>query len=136
VGRATRAWGDDFALAAGACEDQRTHVVEAVARDAAGAELARSVALLEARGAGAIAVRPRGGSTWETLIERASPGTAAIEVEVDGFLLTDAVSGQTRSARLAVRHTFSRLGERTFLVRSFDAEGAALGERSVRFELR
>ncbi|WP_053236536.1 M15 family metallopeptidase [Sandaracinus amylolyticus] len=136
IGTAIRAWGADFAMVAGTCEDHETHVVEAIARDAASAELARAVGLLEASGGTAIAIRPRGASTYEITLERAASEVAALEVEVDGFVLTDEVSGATRSERLAVRYTFTTLGARTFVLRSLDASGGVLAERTLTFELR
>jgi hypothetical protein len=123
-------------MTAGRCSDGEDHLVEAIARDASGAELVRAVGMLEASGGTAVAIRPRAPSTYEVALERAAPEVAAIEVVVDGFLLTDAVSGTTRATRLAVQHTYSTLGLRSFVVRSLDAAGAPIDERTHTFELR
>ena len=136
VGTASRTWGSDFALVAGQCSDGRTHVLEAVARDASGTELVRGVALLQARTDTALFIRPRSPSTWEIGLERPAAGASALEVDVDGMAVTDATSGSVRSPRGAVLRTFSMLGLRHFTVRSLDAAGSVLETWEEDFELR
>lgn len=125
----------DFALEAGTCLAGGDHTIEAIARDAAGAEITRGVALLQATAGTAVYVRPRAPSTYEIGLERAAAAVVAIEVDADGTLLTDATTGATRSARGAVLSAFTLLGPRTFVVRLYDASGAVLDTRTVTLTL-
>jgi hypothetical protein len=136
LGTAPRGPGGGFALVAGTCALGGDHEIEAIARDAGGAEVSRGVGLLFATGAEAIGIRPRAEATWEIVLERPDVGVVAIEVEVDGTLLTDETSGAARSTRLAVRHAFSLLGARSFVVRTYDAAGTVVSTHETAFTLR
>jgi hypothetical protein len=61
---------------------------------------------------------------------------AAIEVRVDGYLITDAVNGQTRSTRLASRHTYNVLGQRVFEIKTYSANGTLRGTLRRTFTLQ
>lgn len=135
IGSAARSAAGTYALRAGTCADGLPHVIALVASNAGG-ETDRAVARLEAEAENAIFVQPRASSTFEVGLERPAADVAAIEVSVDGILLTDATTGTARSTRRAVLYTFSTLGMRSFEVRSFGADGALLETRSFTFELR
>lgn len=135
LGSSERGVSADFAFIAGTCALGGAHTIEAIAHDGAGAELTRGVARLEAVDGTAVYVRPRAEASYEIGLERAA-GVVAIEVEADGTLLTDDVGGTSHSSRLAVRHTFTLLGARAFVVRLYDAGGAVVDTRSFSFELR
>ena len=136
LGQVSAGPAGDFALAAGTCALGGDHTIEAIARDASGAEITRGVALLEALASTAVYVRPRAPSTYEIGLERPSAAVAAIEVDADGTPLTDTTTGVVRSTRNAVLHTFTLLGARTFVVRLYDATGTALETRTVALTLR
>jgi hypothetical protein len=95
--------------------------------DASGAEVARSVGLLDVTEGTGVFVRPLGDRTYEVGLERADSAVAAIEVKADGFLLTDSETGQTRSTRGYVRYRFSELGERNLAIDTLNAGGSYRG---------
>lgn len=134
IGTATRSPMGTYALLAGTCADGMQHRIELVA-SGAGGETDRAVALLEAEAESAVFVRPRAPSTYEIGLERPAADVAAIEVSVDGTLLTDATTGTTRSTRRAVLYAFSTLGMRSFDVRSYGADGGLLETRTFSFGL-
>ncbi|MFN7698318.1 MAG: hypothetical protein ACK5U8_10500, partial [Deltaproteobacteria bacterium] len=72
---------------------------------------------------------------YEIGLERAPAGVTAIEVRADGFLLTDEISGATRSSRLEVRSRCMRLGNRSFEITTYAASGAARGTLRRALEL-
>lgn len=117
---------DGFQLAVGACADGALHPIEAHAFDASGAEVAVRSALLMARPYNALYVRPTVDHAFEIGLERPTSDLVAIEVDVDTFALTDAVTGSTRSARLAIEHSFSELGARHVVLRGYDASSSVL----------
>jgi hypothetical protein len=130
LGRAGRGPMGTYVLDAGACLDGALHVLEV----AGGPDAA--VALLEAEAENAVYVRPRGGTTYEVGLERPAADVAAIEVSADGFPLTDAETGEVRSSRRAVLHTYSATGLRRFELRAYGASGALLETRTFDFTLR
>jgi len=84
----------------------------------------------------AVSIRQMGQGLYEISLERAPADVASIEVRADQYLLTDGVSGTSRSERLAVRSTFSQLGTRTFRVTTFNADGTERGTLTRSFTLR
>ncbi|GAB4216278.1 MAG: hypothetical protein OHK0013_42600 [Sandaracinaceae bacterium] len=133
VGQASRA--DGFALRVGGCADDRGHTLIATARDADGVPLASRSAYVEGRASDALFVQPREGATFEIGIERPDPSIVAIEVDVDGFALTDEVSGEVRSSRRAITRTFTTLGERNVVLRAYDDAGSVRVMREARVPL-
>jgi hypothetical protein len=111
--------------------DGNGHAIAATAFDAMSVEVASRSAYLEARASDAIAVRPRQGNEFEVSLERPSANVAAIEVDADTFPLTDSVSGDVRTTRLALRYAFTRLGTRNLRVRLYDADGGLVAMRDV-----
>jgi hypothetical protein len=109
---------------------------EARGFDAAGAQVALGVGLLDTVSGTAVFIRQTGDATYEIGLERAPSEVAAIEVDADAFPVTDATTGRTRSSRLAVRSRFHLLGERTFSIRTYGTDGALRGTLRRTFVLR
>jgi hypothetical protein len=95
--------------------------------DAAGAEVARAVGMLDVTEGTGVFVRPLGDRTYEIGLERADSAIGAIEVKADGFALTDAVSGAVRSPRMVVRYRFNEVGERNLAIDTLNAGGSYRG---------
>ena len=125
-----------FSLRAGICDDGHDHPISARALDASGTEVEHGVGLFQALSGAAVYIKPTDIATFEIGIERATTAMAAIEVDADGTPVTDATSLATHSTRLAVLHTYSTLGLRTFVVRIYDASGAVIDTRTVMLTLR
>jgi hypothetical protein len=83
----------------------------------------------------AVYIKQMGAALYEIGLERAPAGAASIEVRADGFLLTDSVSGKSRSTRMAVRSQFNQLGPRTFTIRTFNADGTLRGSLTRKLTL-
>jgi GH25 family lysozyme M1 (1,4-beta-N-acetylmuramidase) len=111
--------------------------VEARGTDADGHQVALAVGEIDSIAGTAVFIRQVADHQYEIGLERPPPEVAAIEVMVDGkWLLTDELSQTTRSARGAVRYTFSDLGARTFAISTFDAGGTLRGTLTRTFTLR
>lgn len=95
--------------------------------DAAGHAVARGIGLLDTVPGTGVFVRQVGQATYEVGLERAPTAVAAIEVDADGWPVSDDVTHTTRSARLAVLHTYSGLGARDFAIDTFGADGRLRG---------
>lgn len=100
---------------------------EVRAFDGAGTQRGRATGSIDSVDATAVFVRPAAAGTFEIGLERAPDAVAAIEVRADGYLLTDADTGRSRSTRRAVRSPFTTLGERNLEIRTFGADGALRG---------
>ncbi len=135
IGTVARATSGMFALRAGICDDGLDHAISARALDASGTEVDHGVGLFQARADLAVYVRPVDTASFEVGVEHAS-GIGAIEVDADGTPVTDDTSGSAHSTRLAVRHTYSTLGARSFAVRLYDASDALVETRTVMLTLR
>ncbi len=135
IGGATRAAGanfpDDYVFTVD--QDERHLVVTGF--DAAGAEVGRGVGLLDVTAGTGVYIKQLGARLYEIGLERAPAGVAAIEVRADGYLLSDATSGTTRSARGAVRSMFNQLGERSFAITTYAADGTVRGTLRRTFTL-
>lgn len=103
--------------------------------DAAGRLVARGIGLLDAIPGPAVYIRQLGDSLYQIGLERAPEAVATLSVSVDGIELTDAVSGERRSPRLAVRSAFLLLGERRFVLTGYDAAGTPIGRNERTFTL-
>ncbi len=108
---------------------------EATGLDAQGASVGRGIALFDAVDGAGVFIRQVAAQTYEIGLERAPSAVASIEVRADGFLLTDSVTGTSRSARRAVRSSFTLLGSRTFTVSTFNADGTSRGTLTRSFSL-
>lgn len=109
-------------------------VLEALGYDANGELVALSTGAIDTTTGAGVFVRPVGPRTWEIGMERTSSAVAAIEASADGYPLTDAITGEAKSDRLAIQATFSRLGVRELTVRALEADGSSRGTftRTVR----
>ena len=103
--------------------------------DADDQRVGHGVGLLDVTAGTGVYIKQMGRRLYEIGLERAPAGVAAIEVRADGYLLTDAVAGTTRSARGAVRSTFNQLGSRQFTITTFAADGAVRGTLRRTFTL-
>lgn len=137
IGSSTRTLGHNFPATYTFNYETVARVFEVKGYDANGAQVGLGVGLIDSVPGTAVYIKQMGLKLYEIGLERAPTEVAAIEVVVDGqFLLTDAVSDQTRSTRLAVRHTFSDLGQRTFQIHTFNADGTHRGTLTRTFTLR
>jgi hypothetical protein len=117
--------GDGFAASYAFDVEGAARRFEARGLDAAGAVVGRGVGLIDVVPGTAVYIRQIGRRLYEVGLERAPDDVAAIEVRADGFLVTDAVSGEARSRRGAVRTMFNQLGERSFEITTYGADGVA-----------
>ncbi len=109
---------------------------EAIGLDAGGKEVALGVGLMDVTAGPAVFVRQLGRGYYDIGLERAPEGVFFIQVEADGFLLTDEISGSTRSARHIVRSRFSQIGPRTFSLSTFNQDGSLRGTLRRTLSLR
>lgn len=100
---------------------------EVLGYDQKGTKIARGIGLIDSVAGTAVFIRQLGDHTYEIGLERAPEGVAYIEVTADGYLLTDAETGEARSPRNAVRYQFNTLGERHFDIATYNADGSLRG---------
>jgi GH25 family lysozyme M1 (1,4-beta-N-acetylmuramidase) len=110
--------------------------VEARGTDASGKQVALAVGLIDSIPGTAIFIRQAGANRYEIGVERPPAGVAAIEVSTGGAVLTDEISGATRSARDAVMYTFAQPGARDFTITTYDASGNVVATYDRTFTLR
>ena len=108
---------------------------EVLGYDKSGLQIARGVGLIDSIPGTAVYIRQMGDHLYEIGLEREPDEVAAIEVRVDGYLLTDSETGAQRSARNAVRYKFNTLGERSFDLSTFNADGSLRGHLYRDFKL-
>lgn len=101
--------------------------LEVLGFDGNGAQIARAVGAIDVGAGVGIFLKPVAPSTYEIGLEQAPSDVAGIEVRADGYLLTDSVSGGTRSPRRSVRSAFLQLGPRSIEIRTFNADGSLRG---------
>lgn len=123
IARAGRDAGDNFPASYRFSNEGQARQFEVIGYDAAGRENGHGVGSIDVTPGTAVYIKQMGESLYEIGLERAPAEVAAIEVRADGYLLVDAVSSQTRSARKAVRTRFNQLGRRVFAITTFDADG-------------
>lgn len=99
----------------------------AVALDAGGTPVAWAMGVLDVTAEVGVYVRQTGEREFEIGVERAPWAVRAIEVIVDDFTLTDLNSGQTRAPAQFLRYRFQSLGERSFVLNTFNADGSYRG---------
>lgn len=136
IGGATRADGSNFPDTYRFSTETSEREFEVTGYDAAGDEIGLGVGLLDVTAGTGVYIKQMGRRLYEIGLERPPAGVAAIEVRADGWLLTDSESDATRSTRRAVRSTFSQLGERSFELRTFNADGTLRGTLRRTFTLR
>jgi hypothetical protein len=108
---------------------------EALGYDSKGHNVARGIGLIDSIPGTAVFIREMGEQDYEIGLERAAAEVAWIELSVDGKLLTDTESGTTKSTRNAVRHKYNKLGERSFDIETFNADGSSRGHLKRDFSI-
>lgn len=137
IGSATRTDGANFPDEYLFSLDRSERIFKVSGYDATGALVGQGIGLMDVTADVGVYIRQMGKSTYEVGIERAPAGMAGMEVIVDDtYTLTDSVSGVQRSARGAVRATFSKLGSREFTIKTFNADGSVRGYLRRTFELK
>lgn len=136
VGGATRFLGADFPDSYSFSLEKTGRLFEVVGFDDEDKEIARGRGLLDVTADTAVFIRQAGEKVYEIGLERPPSGVASIEVRADGFLLVDGVSGKSRSTRLAVKSSFSKLGERNFALTTFNVDGSKRGTLKRTFTLK
>lgn len=109
---------------------------EVVGLDNTGKQIALGVGLLDVTSGAGVFIRQLGAGYYDIGLERAPDGVAFIQVEADGYLLRDGVSGSTRPSRLVVRTHFSQVGARSFALSTFNSDGSLRGTLRRTFTLR
>lgn len=109
---------------------------EVLGYDESGAEIARGVGLIDTVPGTAVYIRQMGDKLYEIGLEREPDEVAFIEVRADGYVLTDTETGKAKSPRNAVRYKFNTLGERSFDLTTFNADGSVRGHLYRDFELK
>jgi len=104
-------------------------VIEARGIAANGAIVAVGNGIIDSLSSTALFVRQTGEHEYEIGLERAPASWATVEVEVDGFYLTDLDTQLTRSTRAAVRYKFNGLGQRPLRVVARDGNGTIVDTR-------
>ncbi|MFN9811517.1 MAG: N-acetylmuramoyl-L-alanine amidase, partial [Deltaproteobacteria bacterium] len=135
VGRASRADGPNFPTQYTFATEASGRLFEVIGLDDRENEVAYGNGRIDTVAGTAVFVKQLGAGHYEIGLERAPAGVTAIEVRADGFLLTDEISGATRSSRLEVRSRFMRLGNRSFEITTYAASGAARGTLRRALEL-
>lgn len=136
VASATRAEGPNFPASYTFSSEGVNRLFEVVGQDASGATVALGNGAIDVTAGTAVYVKQLGAGFYEIGLERAPSGVAAIEVDADGFALTDGETGARRSTRLAVRSRFTLLGERRFTIRTYGSTGTLRGTLRRTLELR
>ncbi|MEZ4370851.1 MAG: M15 family metallopeptidase [Polyangiaceae bacterium] len=136
IGSATRDDGSNFPASYAFSLEKQERLFEVRGYDEADTQIAKGVGLMDVTSGVGVYIKQMGSALYEVGLERAPTGVAAIEVRADGYLLKDAVSGATHSTRAAVRSKFLTLGERAFVIQTFNADGSVRGtlRRSFRLE--
>jgi hypothetical protein len=125
IGSVTRELGgDDFAISYTFNYELAARGFKAEGFNTDGVKIAEGIGLIDSVPGAAVFIWQRGDRIYSVGVERS--GGAAIELRVDGNLVTDSISGETYSTRMAVRHTYSTLGARHFQVKVFNATGAVI----------
>jgi hypothetical protein len=127
IGAASRTDGSNFPTSYVFSQEGIARDFEVLGYDADSRLAGRGVGLIDVTANTAVYIKQMGSALYEVGLERAPAGVAAIEVRADGHLLLDAVSGQSRSPRNAVRTRFNQLGPRSFRITTFDADGSIRG---------
>jgi len=135
LGEISRAASPDLSIAYTFNVAGNERKLEVRGYDATGAQVGRGIGLIDVTPDTGVLIRQTGRRSYEIGLERAIAEVASIEVKADGFLLTDSVSGSTRSARGAVRSMFNQLGARSFEITTYNADGSARGTLRRTFTL-
>jgi hypothetical protein len=135
IGEASRDDGSNFPDSYRFSEERDERHFEVIGFDAAGKRIARGVGLFDVTSGTGIYIKQMGSRLYEVGLERAPADVAFISLDVDGFPVTDAETGEGLSPRNAVRSTYSMLGERTFRITTHNADGSERGHLHRTFRL-
>lgn len=137
-GKITRAAGHNFPTSYRFNVEQRERLFEVRGYDQAGKRVGLGVGLIDVTADTAVYIRQLGKDLYEIGLERAPAGVAYLEVRAETWLLTDMVSNATRvdAKRLAVRSKFNQLGERQFVLDTYNADGSHRGTLRRTFTLK
>ena len=127
IGGATRAEGDNFPDAYTFTNGGTGRKLEVIGFGSDDSPVGRGIGSIDVTSSAAFFIRQMGGALYEVGIEQAPSAVAAVELRVDGFPVTDSVSGQFRTPRLAVRYKYTKLGQRRFALSTFNADGTIRG---------
>ncbi len=97
---------------------------------AGGATVGLGNGIIDSISATAAFLRQTGEHEYELGLERAPASWATVEIDVDGFVLTDLDTGLQRSPRRAVRWKFKGLGNRNIKLIARDAAGTVVDTRT------
>lgn len=137
IGEVARTAGENFPTSYTFDIERNERRLEVRGLDASGTQVALGVGLLDVTSGTGVYIKQMGESLYEIGLERAPSEVASVSVTVDErFELTDQVSREVRSSRLAVRSRFETLGERRFAITTYDARGAVRGTLRRTFTLR
>jgi len=135
IGAARRSSGANFALGYRFNTQKADRELDVLGFDAAGAQVAMATGKIDSDGGTNIFIRQMGDRTFEMGIETPPAGVAFVEVRVDGVLLVDGVTGQSRTSRKAVSSTLNQVGMRRFELSTYNANGTYRGTLSRDFEV-
>jgi hypothetical protein len=136
IGSATRTGpGDNFPDSYTFTSTGSGRRFEVRGRDSQGAEVARGIGSIDVTPNAAFYVRQMGEKLYEVGLERPPAALAFVELRVDGFAVSDSVSGLFRTPRKAVRHKYNTLGPRSFALTTFNADGSVRGTIQRAFTL-
>jgi lysozyme len=105
-------------------------VIEARGLAADGTVAAVGNGIIDSIAGTALAIRQTGEHEYEFGLERAPSSWATVEVDVEGFILTDIDTGLQRSPRKAVRWKFNGLGSRAIKVVARNSAGTVVDTRT------
>lgn len=95
--------------------------------DAGNKEIARAIGLLDVTPNVGVFIRQTGKQEYEIGLERAPAEVASLQVTADGYVLTDGITGKTKSPRLAVKTALNTLGARKLALTTYNADGSKRG---------
>ena len=110
--------------------------LDAVAYDAAGLPVGWSHGALDVSADAGVTVRRVDRRTYEIGLERVPWAVRGLEVQVDGWTLTDLSTGTTRSTSRAITYRFGTIGARALVLHTYNGDGSYRGSlrRTVELE--
>lgn len=136
IGTATRNATGSFAVDYRFRYEYEQRGVNVTARNASGQIVGQATGMIDSIAGMAFYIRQVGSAQYEIGLERPSSNVAAIEVRVDGFEVTDSVTGELRSTRRASLGTFTRFGTRVWEVKLFSTSGSVINTLTRRAMIR
>lgn len=109
---------------------KENRVIEVKGIDGKGATVALGNGIIDSVATTGAFLRQTGDHEYEIGLERAPSTWATVEIDVEGFLLTDADTNAQRSARKAVRWKFNGLGNRDVKIIARNSAGTIVDTRT------